>query len=396
MPLPLFDHQPRTRLIFGNGTLARVGELVRELGGQRALLVSDPGIVKAGYVARAAAYLNEAGVAAHIYGDVRENPSTEDVDRCVAVAREFGADFIIGLGGGSSMDTAKGCNFILTNGGRMQDYWGTGKATLPMLPMIAIPTTAGTGSEASTNAVLSRPGSHGFKKSLRHPAIRATAVALDGTMLTTQPAHLAAYCGLDAFTQLLESWSSHRAHHTAVAHLVSHLENGIEMAYHALPQLVELGPDHAAPHHRQAMLEAAFLSGIGLSHAGLGTAHGIAGHIGAYTTAPHAHACARLMAPCLRETLTWLENNPTSEHSAAALDQFRRLNQRLSPTLAPTHADAIQQILAWPQRFHIPPLLGYGLDLAAQEKILAAASDRDSPAHLGPAIWRRILQECLV
>jgi alcohol dehydrogenase len=100
-------------------------------------------------------FLEAAGLHVEIYDQVRENPTTADVDRCVAIARECGADLLIGLGGGSSMDTAKGCNFILTNGGRMHDYWGIGKATKPMLPLIAIPTTAGTGSECQSFALIS-------------------------------------------------------------------------------------------------------------------------------------------------------------------------------------------------------------------------------------------------
>ena len=95
MSLLPFDHQPRTRLVFGNGALARVGELAREFGGSRVLIVSDPGIVKAGYVARARSFLQQAGLQVHVYGEVRENPSTEDVDLCVAVARDFQTDFIM-------------------------------------------------------------------------------------------------------------------------------------------------------------------------------------------------------------------------------------------------------------------------------------------------------------
>ena len=142
-----FDYQPRTRIVFGNDTMERVGELARELGAKKVLLVTDKGIVEAGHPSRAIGFLEAAGLHVEVFDEVRENPTTLDVDRCVAAARRGKADFLIGLGGGSSMDTAKGCNFILTNGGRMQDYWGIGKATQPMLPLIAIPTTAGTGSE---------------------------------------------------------------------------------------------------------------------------------------------------------------------------------------------------------------------------------------------------------
>jgi alcohol dehydrogenase len=155
-----FDYQPRTRIVFGNDALERVGLLAHDFGASRVLLVTDPGIAAAGHPARALSILEAAGVQGTIFDQVRENPSTDDVDACVAAARGSGADFLIGLGGGSSMDTAKGCNFILTNGGQMQDYWGIGKATKPMLPLIAIPTTAGTGSECQSFALISDAITH--------------------------------------------------------------------------------------------------------------------------------------------------------------------------------------------------------------------------------------------
>ena len=111
-----FDKTPRTRLVFGGGSLACLGDLARELGGQRILLVTDRGIVRAGHVSRAVEYLTEAGLTSTVFDAVRENPTTEDVARCLAVARESKVDLMVGLGGGSSMDTAKGTNFLLTNG----------------------------------------------------------------------------------------------------------------------------------------------------------------------------------------------------------------------------------------------------------------------------------------
>jgi alcohol dehydrogenase len=145
--LPGFDFRPRTRVVFGPDTLERVGELARDLRCKRALLVTDQGIVAAGHAGRAVGFIAAAGLQVEVYDATHENPTTVDVSRCVEVARRFETDLLIGLGGGSSMDTAKGCNFLLTNGGEMKDYWGVGKATKPMLPFIAIPTTAGTGSE---------------------------------------------------------------------------------------------------------------------------------------------------------------------------------------------------------------------------------------------------------
>lgn len=319
---------------------------------------------------------------------VAGEPSDLWVDDARQSARSTSVDTVLSIGGGSALDAGKALAVMLEEDGPTLDLLegvGTRKPTGRMKPWFAIPTTAGTGSEASTNAVLSRPGLHGFKKSLRHPSFRASGVALDAEMLASQPPRLAAMCGMDAFTQLLESWSSVRVSDP----LAAHLEDFLEITYHALPQLVQLGA-HASNEHRQAMLEGAFLSGVGLSQAGLGTAHGLAGPIGAYTNTAHAHACARLMGPCLRETIAWLRLHPEAEHSAKALVKIDRLNQRL----APTRCDAMEQIFLWGELFGIPALDSCAMAPSLQEKILAAASDRDSPARLGPEVWKRILKEC--
>src|SRR5436189_2103500 len=149
-----FDFQPRTRIVFGENAVARVGEIVREFGARKVLLVTDPGIAAAGHEQHVLKSLSTDGVEAVVFDKVRENPTTRCVDDCLAVARSAQIEAIIGLGGGSSMDTAKGCNFLLTNGGQMKDYWGVGKATKTMLPLIAIPTTSGTGSECQSAALI--------------------------------------------------------------------------------------------------------------------------------------------------------------------------------------------------------------------------------------------------
>ena len=158
--VPHFEYQPRTRVVFGANSVERVGELARELGARCVLVVTDPGIVTAGHADRVEHILQSCGLGVLVFDEVRENPTTRDVDKCLAVAKSAGIDTIIGLGGGSSMDTAKGTNFLLTNGGRMQDYWGVGKATRPMLPLIAIPTTAGTGSECQSAALIADEHTH--------------------------------------------------------------------------------------------------------------------------------------------------------------------------------------------------------------------------------------------
>ncbi|HWP43962.1 MAG TPA: iron-containing alcohol dehydrogenase, partial [Blastocatellia bacterium] len=156
----MFDYQSHTRVIFGEGALDRLGEVAGELGFRRTLLVADRGLVESGHVERAMVPLRGVGIEVVAFHDFDVNPDTEMVEAGRDFASEAQIDSIIGLGGGSSMDCAKGINFLLTNGGAMQDYWGYGKASKPMLPMIGIPTTAGTGSEAQCYALISDAKTH--------------------------------------------------------------------------------------------------------------------------------------------------------------------------------------------------------------------------------------------
>src|SRR2546426_1816112 len=155
-----FDHKPRTRLVFGVDRIEQLGELAREIGAKKVLLVTDPGIVAAGHADHVRRNLEQAGLQITLFDQALENPSTKCVDNCLAVAKKAGPDTIIGLGGGSAMDTAKGCNFLLTNGWRIPDYRGLGEASKPMLPLIARPTRAGTGREVPPGASVVDDRSH--------------------------------------------------------------------------------------------------------------------------------------------------------------------------------------------------------------------------------------------
>jgi alcohol dehydrogenase len=199
-----FAHAPGTQVVFGPGAVSGVGELSRELGGNRALIVTDPGIADAGHAEWVMSSLRAAGLETFLFLDVNENPTTEDVARCVAVARSEAVDILIGLGGGSSMDTAKGCNFILTNGGEMKDYWGSGKATKQMLPLVAIPTTAGTGSECQSFALIADAQTH-MKMACGDSKAAARVAILDPELTLTQPSSVTAHTGIDALTHAIES-----------------------------------------------------------------------------------------------------------------------------------------------------------------------------------------------
>ncbi len=292
MSLASFDLQPRTRLIFGNGTLARVGELARDIGGTRALVVSDPGVVGTGYVTRALSYLLEAGLQARVFGEVRENPSTEDVDACVMAAREFGTDLIIGLGGGSSMDTAKGSNFILSNGGRMQDYWGVGKATKPMLPLIAIPTTAGTGSECQSFALISDPETH-VKMACGDTKAAAKVAILDPELTVSQPQRVTVCTGMDALSHALETAVTNKRN--ALSSLYS--REAFRLCHSGFSRVLRDAKDVEA---RGMMLLGAAYAGIAIENSMLGAAHSCANPLTAKFNVVHGEAVGVMLPHVIR------------------------------------------------------------------------------------------------
>jgi alcohol dehydrogenase len=203
--LATFDFHPPTRVVFGPGTLSRLGELVREYGGTRVLLVTDPGLKAAGHPGRAVEVILGARVQCFLFDAVEENPTTKHVQAGLEFARKHAIDFIVAVGGGSSMDCAKGVNFLLTNGGSMADYKGFGKATKPMLPSIGVPTTSGTGSESQSYALIADEKTH-LKMACGDRKAAFRAAILDPELTVSQPERVTAVTGIDALTHAVESY----------------------------------------------------------------------------------------------------------------------------------------------------------------------------------------------
>src|SRR5438270_137290 len=203
--LPSFDYHPLSRVVFGAGTLARLGELARELGGTRVLLVTDPGLEHAGHPQRALVSLHMAGLESWVFSAVEENPTTRHVAAGLEMARDRKINLLVAVGGGSSMDCAKGINFLYSNGGSMDDYKGFGKTTKPMLPSIGVPTTSGTGSEAQSYALIADARTH-MKMACgdRKAAFRIS--LLDPELTVSQPAGVTAITGIDALSHAVESY----------------------------------------------------------------------------------------------------------------------------------------------------------------------------------------------
>ena len=292
LTLPPFDHTPRPRLVFGPGTLSRIGELAKEIGSTRALVVSDPGITKAGYPTRAMEFLQAAGISAELFDQVHENPSTDDVARCVEAARNCGADLLIGLGGGSSMDTAKGCNFILTNGGEMKDYWGTHAATKPMLPLIAVPTTAGTGSECQSYALISDAVTH-VKMACGDPKAAARVAILDPELTTSQPHRVTVCTGIDAVSHALESAVTKKR--TALSTVYS--RESFRLCHGGFSAVLREPSNVDA---RAQMLLGAAYAGIAIENSMLGAAHSCANPLTAYFNVVHGEAVGVMLPHIIR------------------------------------------------------------------------------------------------
>src|SRR3954470_11035648 len=204
-----FASKPAPKLVFGAGVLRELPACVREVGGSAVFLVSDTGLKRAGHLEKTIRLLETAGIHVDTYDHSHENPSEADAAACCAAARRLKFDCIVALGGGSSIDTAKACNFLLTNGGAMRDYHGYGKAAKPMLPFIAVPTTAGTGSECQSYALVSRDDTH-EKRACGDPKARPVVAILDPDLTATQPKSVAIQTGLDALAHALESAVSTR------------------------------------------------------------------------------------------------------------------------------------------------------------------------------------------
>lgn len=290
--LPAFDYYPRTRVVFGPGKIVELGNLARELGARSVLLVTDKGLESAGHPQKGTAALESAGLSVALFDEVRQNPTTDDVDRGLAVAREAQTDLIVGLGGGSSMDCAKGINFLLTNGGRIEDYWGANKANRPMLPMIAVPTTSGTGSEAQSYALIANAKSH-MKMACGDPKAACRVALLDPELTLSMPTSVTAATGIDALSHAVESYVCTRRN--PVSQLFS--RQAWQLLEAGFPAVLASAGDLDG---RSKMLLGAHLAGAAIENAMLGAAHALANPLSAHFNLTHGVAIAVMLPHVVR------------------------------------------------------------------------------------------------
>ena len=286
-----FDHQPLGRVVSGPGTLARLGELVAALG-RRPLVVTDPGLEASGHPQRAVGFLQAAGLEVAVFDGVKENPTEVEVRNGVSAARDHRADVLVAVGGGSSMDCAKGVNFLLTNGGKMADYKGHDKATKPMLPSVGVPTTAGTGSEAQSYALITDPATH-LKMACGDKKVAFRVSVLDPELTLSQPRGVTAVTGIDAVAHAVESLVCLKSNPLSRAYSLAawrHLEPHFER--------VLATPDDLAA--RAAMQVGAHLAGMAIEAAMLGITHSCANPLTAHYGLTHGVAIGLLLPHVVR------------------------------------------------------------------------------------------------
>jgi alcohol dehydrogenase class IV len=361
-----FEFATAGRVVFGAGCSRDLAAVARELG-RHALVVTGKSSDRA---ADLLAQLAGGGIAVTTTA-VPGEPDVPLVDRGTTLAREAGCDLVIGIGGGSAIDAAKAIAALAANDGGPLDYLevvGRGQPlTRPSLPCIAVPTTAGTGSEVTRNAVLGASDQR-VKVSMRHASMLPRVALVDPDLTVPLPSSLTATTGLDALAQLIEPYVSSRANPMTDAICVE----GIRLACEALPAAVRDGSNRRA---RASMALASLWSGMALANAGLGAVHGFAGPIGGRFGAPHGAICAALLPHVMAANVRALEARPSESDSRPKFDCIARL---LTNRPAASAVDGVDWVRATVASFGIPPLAHYGVRREDVSDLVAQASRASS------------------
>ena len=396
-------------IVSGPGKVAELPEVILRFGRRVLLVVRQPGFTETQDWARIEASLSTARVEFEVEG-VAGEPSPALVDAIVARVRERGpVEVVVGIGGGSVLDTAKAVAGLLIPGNSVMDHLeGIGPGLPyqgPAVPFVAVPTTAGTGSEATKNAVLSVRGAGGFKRSFRDEALIARVAIVDPELLASCPPALIAANGMDALTQLLESYLSTRANPVADRLALRGLaaaRDGL-LVWHELA-VAGLGGAAASAGPRAAMATAALCSGICLAQPGLGAVHGVASPLGALFPIPHGVACGSTLAAATRLNVAALELRGPENPALARYAELGRLlaGTGKAPATFPHDGEAraalVQVLDDWRARLAVPRLSAYGITAADIPAIVAdsrGSSMKTNPIVLTDSEIAAILAESL-
>ena len=361
-----FEFSTALRILFGPGRVSEIRPFVKRMG-QRVLIVTGQTPSRSGALIDV---LNSEDIVCINYSTQAE-PSLDNVRQGTDLARKENCDLVIGFGGGSAIDTAKAIAALLANGGDPLDYLeiiGKGHPiTRPSKPWIAIPTTAGSGAEVTSNAVIFSPRHH-VKVSLRNPLMLAHLVIVDPEQTYSLPPHITASTGLDALTQLIEPYVSIKTNPLTDALC----REGIQRAARSLLRAHANGNDQQA---REDMAIASLFGGLALSNAKLGAVHGLAGPIGGVIRAPHGGICASLLPYVMAMNIKALQDRAPD---SAALDRYNEIARILTGNKTATTEDGLGWIQSLNHSLKIPPLSDYGLQSKSFPDIIQKAARSSS------------------
>ncbi len=394
MKFPLFNVAKIPQIVFGTGKLTSLPNLIFQFGG-KALFITGGGSFKAtGKWDALSKALAEKKVEV-FHEIIHGEPTPEFVDEIAAKYRKINLNVVIGIGGGSAIDAGKAVSAMIPESvpvTTLLEGVGTGASHKgKKVPFIAVPTTAGTGSEATKNAVLRRIGTEGFKNSLRHDNLVPDIALIDPELQVSCPSGVTAACGLDAFTQLLEAYTS-----TAASPFTDALAlSGIKYVQQSLSDVAGTGASNVDA--RAGMAYGALMSGITLANAGLGIVHGLASPIGGFFEIPHGVVCGTVLAVATRYNIEALRKAAGSPQPA--LDKYASVGRLWE---AGKHLDTsmacdllIQKLEEWVEKLKIPRLGRFGVQKGDVDRIVAKTSGKNNPITLTKDQIRQIVEERL-
>lgn len=378
---------------YGKDLLLEIPTEVQRYGSTLLLITGGSSLEKSGNLQRVKDACAKVGLT--LYHEVETTePSPRSVDAITARYRAKNIDCVVSIGGGSVLDCAKAVAAMLPVNGSVKEYLEGVGSKLPTgetVAHIAVPTTSGTGSEATKNAVISEIGEQGFKRSLRHDNYIPNLVLLDPTLMITCPSSVTAACGLDAFTQLLESYVSTKASPVTDA-----------LAWHGL-ELLSANLEAACGEKaddidtRGAVAVAAYFSGVTLANAGLGVLHGLASAVGAFTTIPHGVVCGTLLAPSVELTLAELLK-VDGAGAKLAIKKYGDAGRLFCPNMVDDAEAAqalVEKLYELKESLHIKGLSDYGITESDCALIVKSGGNKNNPAPLSEALMVALLVKSL-
>jgi alcohol dehydrogenase class IV len=384
-------------ILFRNGSIAELPGLTRKFGGPVVLVTGKSSFSKSERGKKLLQLLEDEDIIIYHVSALVE-PSATMIDAVVGANRDNDIKLVVAIGGGSVLDTGKAISAMLSVPGSVRDYLeGIGHREHPgtKIPFIAIPTTSGTGSEATKNAVISEVSPEGFKKSLRHDNFVPDMAILDPELTLNCPPEITSACGMDCFSQLIEAFLSDKASEYTDAFALL----GLKAIKNSLVKSVRNGEDITA---RTDMSYAALNSGICLANAGLGTVHGFASSIGGRYNIPHGLICGTLMAVTNRVNVRELRaasGNSTLKTGNQALKKYAELGKLFLDTEAKADDYYIDAFIDWLYKLisdlQLPGLAGFGLEERYVEEICAQTDNKNNPVKLSQENLVEILHERL-